>query len=102
MQSDECPSCMVELPPKPHSGSSPSEGKVSNSLICVLPPQIERGRISVEPNVLELQVAARGFGGRRDEVRVAEPFVAPRAIKIVNGAWYHEEAVQDARRGNVR
>jgi hypothetical protein len=53
--------------------------------------------------ILQFPAGGRaGFGGRRDEVKVAEPFVAPQAIKIVSGAWYHEEAVQDARRGNVR
>src|SRR5690348_10865454 len=34
---------MVELPSKPHSGSSPSEGNVSNSFICVLPRRLGVG-----------------------------------------------------------
>ena len=42
-----------------------------------------------------------GFGGRRDEVKPAEPF-APRAAKVVSGAWYHEEAIEEARRGSQR
>jgi Protein of unknown function (DUF2735) len=43
-----------------------------------------------------------GFGGRRDEVMPAEPFVAPRVAKVVSGAWYHEEAIEEARRGSKR
>ena len=39
--------------------------------------------------------------GPRDEVKPAEPF-APRAAKVVSGAWYHEEAIEDARRGSQR
>ena len=49
-----------------------------------------------------LQFPARGregFGGRRDAVKPAEEFVAPRAVEIVSGAWYHEQAIEDARRG---
>jgi Protein of unknown function (DUF2735) len=53
--------------------------------------------------ILQFPAGGRaGIGGRRDEVKPAEPFVAPRPVKIVSGAWYHEEAVQDARRDNVR
>jgi Protein of unknown function (DUF2735) len=53
--------------------------------------------------ILQFPAAGRSaLGARRDEVKSAEPLVAPRAVKIVSGAWYHEEAVQDARRGNVR
>ncbi len=40
------------------------------------------------------------LGGRRDVVMAAEPFVAPRVAKVVSGAWYHEEAIQEARRGS--
>jgi uncharacterized protein DUF2735 len=53
--------------------------------------------------ILQFPAGGRSaLGGRRDEVKLAESFVAPRAVKIVSGAWYHEEAVQDARRDNVR
>lgn len=43
-----------------------------------------------------------GFGDRRDDVKPAEPFVAPRVAKTVTGAWYHEEAIEEARRGGKR
>jgi Protein of unknown function (DUF2735) len=40
------------------------------------------------------------LAGRRDEVKPAEPFAVPHVAKVVAGsAWYHEEAIQDARRG---
>ena len=43
-QSELRPSaCMVELPSKPHSGSCSSDGKLSNSLICVLPRRFGTG-----------------------------------------------------------
>ena len=43
-QSELCPSaCMVELPSKPQRGSCSSEGKLSNSLICVLPRRLGTG-----------------------------------------------------------
>jgi hypothetical protein len=42
-----------------------------------------------------------GFGGRRDDAKPAEPF-APRAAKVVSGAWYHEVAIEDACRGSQR
>lgn len=41
------------------------------------------------------------LGGRRDDVMPAEPF-APRVAKVVSGAWYHEEAIEEARRGSKR
>src|SRR5580704_8518191 len=44
MQSELCPSaCLVELPSKPHIGSSASVGKVSNSLTWVLPRRFATG-----------------------------------------------------------
>ncbi len=43
-QSELLPSaCSVELPSKPQSGSSSSDGKLSNSLICVLPRRLGTG-----------------------------------------------------------
>jgi len=52
--------------------------------------------------ILQFPAGGRaGFGGRRDEVKPAEPF-APRAAKVVSGAWYHEEAIEEARRGSQR
>ena len=53
--------------------------------------------------ILQFPAAGRAaLGGRRDDVKPAEPFVAPRVAKIVSGAWYHEEAIQEARRGCKR
>ncbi len=50
--------------------------------------------------ILQFPAGGRStLGGRRDEVKPAEQFVAPRLAKVVSGAWYHEEAVQEARRG---
>jgi uncharacterized protein DUF2735 len=52
--------------------------------------------------ILQFPAGGRaGFGGRRDDVKPAEPF-APRAAKVVSGAWYHEEAIEDACRGIQR
>jgi len=51
--------------------------------------------------ILQFPAGRAGFGGRRDEVKPAEPF-APRAARVVSGAWYHEEAIEDARRGSQR
>jgi hypothetical protein len=52
--------------------------------------------------ILQFTAGGRaGFGGRRDDVKPAEPF-APRAAKVVSGAWYHEEAIEDACRGIQR
>src|SRR5216684_1900579 len=43
-QSELLPSaCMVELPSKPHKGSCSSDGKLSYSLICVLPRRLGTG-----------------------------------------------------------
>ena len=52
--------------------------------------------------ILQFPAGGRaGFGGRRDDVKPAEPF-APRAAKVVSDAWYHEEAIEDACRGIQR
>ena len=52
--------------------------------------------------ILQFPAGGRaGLGGRRDDVKAAEPF-APRTAKVVSGAWYHEEAIEDARRGSQR
>src|ERR1700733_13605737 len=43
-QSELLPSaCLVELPSKPHNGSCSSDGKLSYSLICVLPRRLGTG-----------------------------------------------------------
>ncbi len=42
------------------------------------------------------------LGGRRDDVMPAEQIVAPLVAKVASGAWYHEEAIQEARRGCKR
>jgi Protein of unknown function (DUF2735) len=74
---------------------------------------LKRGAMSkeVEKNMTEslqrqsakiLQFPAAGrsaLGGRRDDAKPAEPFTAPRVARIASGAWYHEEAIQEARRG---
>jgi hypothetical protein len=54
--------------------------------------------------ILQFPAGGRaGFGGRRDDAMPAEPFVvAPRVAKVVSGAWYHEEAIEEACRGNKR
>ena len=50
--------------------------------------------------ILQFPAGGRSaLGGRRDAAKPAEPFVAPRVTKVVTGAWYHEEAIQEARRG---
>ena len=50
--------------------------------------------------ILQFPAGGRSaLGGRRDDAKPAEPFVAPRVTKVVTGAWYHDEAIQEARRG---
>jgi hypothetical protein len=39
------------------------------------------------------------LGGRRDETKAAETLAASRVARVAcGGAWYHEEAVQNAER----
>ena len=38
------------------------------------------------------------LGGRRDVAAPAEPFAVPQIAKTVSGAWYHDEAIQEANR----
>ncbi len=40
-----------------------------------------------------------GLGGRSGHARAAETSDTPRTAKVVSGAWYHEEAIEEARRG---
>jgi hypothetical protein len=50
--------------------------------------------------ILQFPAGGRStLGGRRDDAKPAEQFAAPRIAKVVGGAWYHEEAIQEARRG---
>jgi hypothetical protein len=38
------------------------------------------------------------LGVRRDQAKAVDNFAVPRIARVASGAWYHEEAVQQADR----